>query len=460
MPGMSQPWGLMPGLMGAPAAPSPAPPPPPLPPAPSPPAPADVDDEDGSSSSSEEEDEEKKRKAASSAYNMGLDAKLPRAQALVQLSKARLGQMVENVLGFDSTVMSEFSCLGLCMLLWCVTRVKPATKLLDLRIETYADLCALLSKAKTRIVSVTGTSRFEDTITGFLGLSPTEDKVKSLAESLGYEESFHVIVKAAPKGKAKAKSAPAPAPAPGPAPVPAAAPSPVLPLPRAAPPAVRRVPAANVPVPAANTPAPAVHVPAPSAPVGLPQMTPELLALFQQFAVAAGLAPPTLVPGPAPGSAQAPIQQPDLLPADLFPPAEAPVAEPPVAEPPVAEPPVAELPMAEPPVAEPAVEVVAADASDQMCVICQAPFGRELPLEALPCGHVLHIVCIDSYIAATNRAKSQCCPFKCWLQAAEPVVVADGAEQDAAEAALVIVPSQQEIELAAAAVELAASGMF
>jgi hypothetical protein len=72
----------------------------------------------------------------------------------------------------------------------------------------------------------------------------------------------------------------------------------------------------------------------------------------------------------------------------------------------------------------------------------------------------LHIVCIDSYIAATNRAKNQCCPFKCWAQAAEPVVVPDGAALNAAEAVAVLEPIEQEIALAAAAVELATSAMF
>ena len=51
-----------------------------------------------------------------------------------------------------------------------------------------------------------------------------------------------------------------------------------------------------------------------------------------------------------------------------------------------------------------------------MCVFCQMELGRHSPVEALLCGHTFHTACIDDYIAATNKARTHCCPFKCRSQ--------------------------------------------
>ena len=32
------------------------------------------------------------------------------------------------------------------------------------------------------------------------------------------------------------------------------------------------------------------------------------------------------------------------------------------------------------------------------------------------CGHAFHTTCIDDYIAATNKSRITCCPFKCHVQ--------------------------------------------
>ena len=42
--------------------------------------------------------------------------------------------------------------------------------------------------------------------------------------------------------------------------------------------------------------------------------------------------------------------------------------------------------------------------------------GQLSPVEALLCGHTFHTACIDDYIAATNRARTHCCPLKCRSQ--------------------------------------------
>ena len=51
-----------------------------------------------------------------------------------------------------------------------------------------------------------------------------------------------------------------------------------------------------------------------------------------------------------------------------------------------------------------------------MCVFCREDLGR-LSVEALMCGHAFHTTCIDEYIAASNKSRMTCCPFKCHVQA-------------------------------------------
>ena len=71
---------------------------------------------------------------------------------------------------------------------------------------------------------------------------------------------------------------------------------------------------------------------------------------------------------------------------------------------------------------EPAPELVAGageaavPVDAPMCVFCREDLGR-LSVEALMCGHAFHTTCIDDYIAATNKSRTTCCPFKCQVQA-------------------------------------------
>ena len=63
-----------------------------------------------------------------------------------------------------------------------------------------------------------------------------------------------------------------------------------------------------------------------------------------------------------------------------------------------------------------AVAAVPLEVPSIMCVFCREDLGRH-SVEALMCGHAFHTACIDDYIAATNKSRMTCCPFKCHTQA-------------------------------------------
>jgi hypothetical protein len=85
------------------------------------------------------------------------------------------------------------------------------------------------------------------------------------------------------------------------------------------------------------------------------------------------------------------------------------------------------------PAPEPAVVAGAGEAAVPlnvpMCVFCREDLGR-LSVEALMCGHAFHTTCIDEYIAATNKSRLTCCPFKCHVHA---LLVADNPDEGATE---------------------------
>ena len=76
-----------------------------------------------------------------------------------------------------------------------------------------------------------------------------------------------------------------------------------------------------------------------------------------------------------------------------------------------------------------AVAAVPLEVPNIMCVFCREDLGR-LSVEALMCGHAFHTTCIDDYIAATNKSRTTCCPFKCHAQA---LLVADIPDERATE---------------------------
>ena len=65
-----------------------------------------------------------------------------------------------------------------------------------------------------------------------------------------------------------------------------------------------------------------------------------------------------------------------------------------------------------------------------MCVLCQMELGRHSSVEALLCGHTFHAACIDDYIAATNKSRTHCCPFKCRTQDFVIVAVSEDPEHE------------------------------
>ena len=52
------------------------------------------------------------------------------------------------------------------------------------------------------------------------------------------------------------------------------------------------------------------------------------------------------------------------------------------------------------------------------CIFCRSALkteGEEEDVEALPCGHTLHNVCIQRCIDVIKKRKIECCPMRCHL---------------------------------------------
>ena len=79
------------------------------------------------------------------------------------------------------------------------------------------------------------------------------------------------------------------------------------------------------------------------------------------------------------------------------------------------------------PAPEPAV-VAGAGETAVPCLLCREDLGG-LSVEALVCGHTFHTACIDDYIAATNKSRKTCCPYKCHGQAIPVAVIPEPATE-------------------------------
>lgn len=479
------------GLAAAPvAAPSADPPQPGAP---------EPDDEDDDSSGEEESDSQESDSDSSAAagkrghgkrYQKDAKAMITRSAAgLVQLPRVRLAELVEALAGLDSSVTAEWGETVSCRLIWVLTRVKPFTKISDLRVDSYAKLSSLLQRAHSRIQQSLGASRYHDKIKAVLGPSPSADVVETLATDLGFNEAWFDKV-AAPKAKAKAKAA---------APVQAAPAATQQGVALASPHAAAAAAAGAGPgrVERRLPPPPSFLQLLPAAP---PAAAPALAAPVPDPALAAAapvLAPvPALAlaaPSPAPSAASSSVA---VLPAGLsaddmqqalsmwaqhrrqqhLPQPPEPAAErehPPAAGDASADGAVPQQHLPQPlePAAEPeqppAGDVSADGAVPQqehaLCCICQQGMGPSAEslsgaVEALACAHVFHSECLNSYCQATGKNRLNCCPYKCNADAF--VAVMEEQQGGAVEAVAVAEADDDLPGLAVAEMERARANMF
>ena len=359
----------------------------------------------------ESESEESEDDRKNGGYAKGLDAAITRsAVAVTGLPKTRLSELIEFVHEpFDSTVTADFGPITAGMLIWLLCRIKPNVKITDLRVGTYRELGALMLKAKKRIMTSMGASKFDDKIIVPLGDAPSVDAVRDLAMELGFNEEWFVVKKTAPKARAAPVQQQLLLPFVRPLPPHAADPAP-LPAPAQLQPhqvaAVVASPAVAVAKAAA---APVAVTGAQPAPVSQARGSPEILPDMVRQAVAFWLQQ----------QQQQQQQQQNHNP-----------PEPAVVSPPAAvgvevavQPPAVDVEV--PPAAEPPVE----SAPVTLCTICQSGLGSTSEYgeaEALACAHVFHKTCLDQYCSATGKNRYNCCPFKC--SASAYLTIGDGEE--------------------------------
>ena len=79
------------------------------------------------------------------------------------------------------------------MLIWIFTRIKPKTKVSDLRVHTYSKLGALMVASNKRLIANLTPTKYHDTIVAVLGHMPTQQGIKNLAASLGFSEEMLAV---------------------------------------------------------------------------------------------------------------------------------------------------------------------------------------------------------------------------------------------------------------------------
>ena len=397
---------------------------------------------------------------------------------LWKLPRTRLSECVEWVReDFDATYTANLDGKGLAALLWMLCRVRPDLKATDMRVNNYLELYKRFEVGKTR-EETRNPGEYKQTVASIEGLdSPFEqNSVLSFAKHLGFNDDW--VGKATKKRKGKA-GAPEDGTTQG-----------QLQLEDAIPP---RLSITDGPAPVA--PASATVPPAATIPPAAGDVMTALTALMASFQsqVAAGpppapaatalatrskrrrvwragrevasassatgaSAPPVpAAPGPVPAPpvpAAGPVPTP--VPAAAEP---VPAAVPAAAEPAAAEPvPLPDAPGAEP-VGAPGDDGAtqpAGDAGPPECVFCRDVLGT-IGVEALECGHTYHTECLNGYMEATGKDKSNACPFKCHGHLQRVDFVVDDAPAAAPPNDEVI---NVEVETAVAETEIAATEMF
>jgi len=147
--------------------------------------PQQPDDSSSSSSSSEstaDSCEQKRRQK----YNFRMRCKIATSATFISsLPKSRRAQLLEAICSrFDAAVTADMSNEDINKLIWLLTKVKPLTKICDLRVKRYFDLVAVLKVAAERVcVQRRGADALEN-------LSSDMSNVDKLVREHGWQDDF------------------------------------------------------------------------------------------------------------------------------------------------------------------------------------------------------------------------------------------------------------------------------
>jgi hypothetical protein len=147
--------------------------------------PQQPDDSSSSSSSSEstaDSCEQKRRQK----YNFRMRCKITTSATFISsLPKSRRAQLLEAISSrFDAAVTADMSNEDINKLIWLLTKVKPLTKICDLRVKRYFDLVAVLKVAAERVCAQRrGADALEN-------LSSDMSNVDKLVREHGWQDDF------------------------------------------------------------------------------------------------------------------------------------------------------------------------------------------------------------------------------------------------------------------------------
>ena len=141
--------------------------------------------EDSSSTSSSESTTGSVERRIKQRCNYNMKATITSsATFLLSVPKSRRAQLLESLSSrFDAAVTADMSSDDINKLIWLLTKLKPLTKLSDLRVKRYSDLVTLMKQAMQRV----GDQRGSDVL---VGLTPDLTNVDEVARQHGWQDDF------------------------------------------------------------------------------------------------------------------------------------------------------------------------------------------------------------------------------------------------------------------------------
>ncbi|CAE8583523.1 unnamed protein product [Polarella glacialis] len=381
------------------------------------PVPQDEGDEDDLDT--EEEDAED----ATRRYNKGADGFVTSSAKLLRsLPKTRLSEALEAIdARFDATVTADLLQASLSRLLWVLTRVKPTTRVFQLRIKSYFQMFKLFKTANLRLVKRMSQFKYEEEILTPITVAPDDDIINQVSTNLGFQAEW-LIHKGKSSGQGTSSASGIQLPITSMFVRPDGAGSVELarlPEPEQAQPNTLGLTAVSK----AGPPPVAFAVPPPTAPVAVavPPQTHAMVDLPPgapvAMAVPANTAVPKAVPQPVALQMQGMLAQ--LQPAEIQQlmqqmmsqlPQPQPDRQPdPQPQPTDSAPLHDRQPDLQP---DPELSMIVArevDPEIQMCAFCQHDIDVGSG-EALQCGHVFHMSCLADYMSATGKEKGGMLP--------------------------------------------------
>ena len=108
------------------------------------------------------------------------------------LPKARRSQLLECIdKRLDAALLSDMDSDDINRLLWLMTRVKPCSRISELRVVNYKDLAALLKKAAARVQNARVQAGAEEDIVALCRLEQdAREGVRRAAEAAGWQDAF------------------------------------------------------------------------------------------------------------------------------------------------------------------------------------------------------------------------------------------------------------------------------